>query len=221
MTPRIQIAAIDIDAPVKDLLDLIVGKNHARIPVFRGNLDDIEGIVHERDLVGAWGRGDKVTSLQPFLKPVQFIPETKPIDDLLREMKQNGDQMALVVDEYGGISGLITMEDLVEEIVGEIHSAEPDAPRAVEERPGTYIVPGSLELGTLDTLLGGPFVEETECTTVAGAVVELFGRLPAPGEQIEHRGVHVEVLEADRRRVHRLRIKVESPRPGSSTLAAG
>jgi magnesium and cobalt transporter len=128
--------------------------------------------------------------------------------------------MTLVVDEYGGVSGLITMEDLVEEIVGEIHDAESDAPRAVEERPGEYLVPGSLELGTLDSLLGAPFVEETECTTVAGAVVELFGRLPAPGEQIEHRGVHVEILEADRRRVHRLRVRLMGPKPGNPTAAA-
>jgi CBS domain containing-hemolysin-like protein len=221
MTPRIQIAAIEIDSPVEALLDLIVTKNHARIPVFRGNLDDIEGIIHERDLVSAWKRGEKVLSLQPFVKPAQFIPESKPIDDLLREMKKNGDQMTLVVDEYGGVSGLITMEDLVEEIVGEIHDAESDAPRPVEERPGTYLVPGSLELGALDSLLGAPFVEETECTTVAGAVVELFGRLPAPGEHLEHRGVQVEILEADRRRVHRLRVKMAGPRPGNPTAATG
>ncbi|HEX4996766.1 MAG TPA: hemolysin family protein [Terriglobia bacterium] len=219
MTPRIQIVAIDIDAPIQDLLDLIVTKNHARIPVFRGNIDNVEGIIHERDIVGAWRRGEKVTSLRPFVKPAQFIPETKPIDDLLREMKQIGDQMALVVDEYGGVSGVITIEDLVEEIVGEIHEAS-DIPKSFEESPGTYVVQGSLELAALDDLLGIPFVEDTECTTVAGAVVELFGRMPAPGEHIEHRGVLVDVLEADRRRVHRLRVKAPAPRNGSPAQPA-
>jgi CBS domain containing-hemolysin-like protein len=221
MTPRMQITAIDITAPIEELLDLIITRRHARIPVFRGNLDDIEGIIHERDLIGAWRRGEKMVSLQPLVKPAQFIPESKPIDDLLREMKETGDQMTLVVDEYGGVSGLITMEDLVEEIVGEIHDAASDAPRAIEEKPGAYLVPGSLELGALDSLLGVPFVEDTECTTVAGAVVELFGRLPAPGDQLEHRGVQVEILEADRRRVHRLRLKVAGPKPGSPTAAVG
>jgi CBS domain containing-hemolysin-like protein len=91
MTPRIQIAAIEVGSPVEELLDLIVSRNHARIPVFRGNLDDIEGLIHERDLMGAWRRGDKIVSLQPFIKPVLFIPETKPIDDLLREMRKAPD----------------------------------------------------------------------------------------------------------------------------------
>jgi CBS domain containing-hemolysin-like protein len=103
---------------------------------------------------------------------------------------------------------MVTMEDLVEEIVGEIHDVESGEERIVEESPGTYIVPGSLELGGLDEKLATPFVEDTECTTVAGAVVELFGRLPATGEKIEHNGVSVEVLDADRRKVHRLRMKV-------------
>jgi putative hemolysin len=130
------------------------------------------------------------------------------VDDLLNEMKQRGDQMVLVVDEYGGIAGLVTMEDLVEEIVGEIHDIESGEEKIVEESPGTFIVPGSFELGGLDEKLATPFVEKTECTTVAGAVVELFGRLPTTGEKIEHNGVSVEVLDADRRKVHRLRMTV-------------
>jgi CBS domain containing-hemolysin-like protein len=98
------------------------------------------------------------------------------------------------------------MEDLVEEIVGEIHDAESSEEKIVRENPGVYVVPGSLELSALDEALAAPFVEDTECTTVAGAVVELFGRLPAPGEKIEHHGIGVEVLDADRRKVRRLRL---------------
>jgi putative hemolysin len=95
---------------------------------------------------------------------VHFVPETKPVDDLLNEMKQRGDQIVLVVDEYGGTSGLVTLEDLVEEIVGEIHDKESGDERIIEESPGTYIVPGSLELGGLEERLGMPFVEDTKCS---------------------------------------------------------
>jgi CBS domain containing-hemolysin-like protein len=141
------------------------------------------------------------------------VPETKPVDDLLQEMKQKGDQMVLVVDEYGGISGLITIEDLVEEIVGEIHDdLETDTNKIIEERKGVYVVPGSIELSALEEKLGVPLVANTDCTTVAGAVVELFGRLPSPGEKIEHGGVEIEVLAADRRRVQRLRLKTLAPK---------
>jgi CBS domain containing-hemolysin-like protein len=147
------------------------------------------------------------------IKPAYFVPETKAVDDLLQEMKQKGDHLVLVVDEYGGVSGLITMEDLIEEIVGEIHDeAEAETGKLVEESKGVYIVAGTLELGLLEEKLGLPLVANTDCTTVAGAVVELFGRLPLPGEKIEHGGVEIEVLAADRRRVQRLRLKTLAPK---------
>jgi putative hemolysin len=211
MTPRTQIVAIDINSSVEKLLQLIISRSHTRIPVYRDDLDNIEGFIHERDLLRLWQRDEPTAAqrtLAKLVRPVHFVPETKPVDDLLDEMKQRGEQIVIVVDEYGGISGLVTMEDLVEEIVGEINDVESAGEKIVEESPGTFIVPGSLELGGLDEKLATPFVEETECTTVAGAVVELFGRLPATGDKIEHNGVSVEVLDADRRKVHRLRMKV-------------
>jgi putative hemolysin len=211
MTPRTQIVAIDIGSSVEKLLNLITTRSHTRIPVYRDDLDNIEGFIHERDLLRLWQRPDTTGSQRPLarlVRPVHFVPETKPVDDLLNEMKQRGDQIVLVVDEYGGTSGLVTLEDLVEEIVGEIHDKESGDERIIEESPGTYIVPGSLELGGLEEMLGMPFVEETKCTTVAGAVVELFGKLPVTGEKIEHQNISVEVLDADRRKVHRLRMKV-------------
>lgn len=212
MTPRTQIVAIDINSSVEKLLQLVTATSHARIPVFRDDLDNIEGFIHERDLLRLWQRGESGTSasrpLAKLVRPLHVVPETKPVDDLLREMKQRGDQMVLVSDEYGGIAGLATMEDLIEEIVGEIHDTESGAERVVQEGPGVYIVPGALELSALDQVLNAPFVEDTECTTVSGAVVELFGRLPASGDKLEHHGVAVEVLDADRRRVHRLRMRV-------------
>jgi len=207
MTPRTQIVAIEIESPVEKLVQLITSRRHSRIPVFHDNLDNIEGIVHERDLLRVWQRGETHDSLRPLLAPVYFVPETKPVNDLLNEMKEKGEQLVLVVDEYGGISGLITMEDLVEEILGEIHDTDSTGEKLIEESPGVFIVPGSLELSSLNETLGSPFVDNTECTTVAGAVVELFGRLPSSGEKIEHRGISAEVLDADRRKVYRLRIR--------------
>jgi CBS domain containing-hemolysin-like protein len=213
MTPRTQIVAIDFNSTVENLLQLIVTSRHARIPVYRDDLDNIEGIVHERDLLRVWQRGDKLENLRSLIKSAHFVPETKPVDDLLQEMKQKGVQMVLVVDEYGGVSGLITIEDLVEEIVGEIHDElEKDTDKIIEERKGVYVVPGSIELSALEEKLGVPLVANTDCTTVAGAVVELFGRLPSPGEKIEHGGVEIEILDADRRRVQRLRLKTLAPK---------
>jgi len=211
MTPRTHIVALDIASPVEKLVQLITSRRHARIPVFRDDLDNIEGVIHERDLLRVWQRGEKLDSLRSLVNPVHFVPETKPVNDLLQEMKEKGEQIVLVVDEYGGISGLITMEDLVEEILGEIHDRDSDGEKIVEEGTGVLIVPGSLELNSLNEALGAPFVEDTKCTTVAGAVVELFGRLPSSGEKIEHHGISVEVLDADRRRVHRLRMRVLVP----------
>jgi putative hemolysin len=213
MTPRTQIVAVDINSPIEKLLQVIVAKRHARIPVYRDDLDNIEGLVHERDLLHLWQKGEKLENFRSLIKPAYFVPETKPVDDLLKEMKEKGDQMVVVVDEYGGVSGLITMEDLIEEIVGEIHDeAEADGEKVVEEGKGVFVVPGSLELGVLEEKLGMPLVGNTDCTTVAGAVVELFGRLPSPGEKIEHGGVEIEVLAADRRRVQRLRLKILAPK---------
>jgi len=208
MTPRTHSIAVDIHSSVDKLLQVIITSRHARIPVYRDELDNIEGTVHERDLLRLWQRGEKVESFRSLIKPASFVPETKPVDDLLQEMKVKGDQIVLVVDEYGGVSGLITMQDLIEEIVGDIHDeAENESEKVVEESKGVFVVPGSLELNVLEEKLGMPLVANTDCTTVAGAVVELFGKLPVAGEKIEHGGVEIEVLSADRRRVQKLRLK--------------
>src|SRR5436309_1818674 len=213
MTPRTQIVAIDINSSVEKLLQLVINKRHARIPVYRDDLDHVEGIVHERDLLRVWQRADKLENFRSLIKPAYFVPETKPLDDLLQEMRQKSNQIVLVIDEYGGVSGLITMEDLIEEIVGEIYDdSEGDREKIIEEKDGTFVVSGILELGVLEDKMGVPLVADTDCTTVAGAVIELFGRVPAAGEKIEHAGAEIQVLEADRRRLRRLRIKPLIPR---------
>ncbi len=213
MTPRTQIVAADVAWSAERLVGLIVSKKHSRIPVYRDELDNIEGIVHERDLLRVWRTGEQLENIRSLVHPVHFIPETKPIDDLLEEMKTHRRQVVLVVDEYGGISGLITIEDLIEEIVGDIRDdSEPEGDEILEESPGSYLVPATLELDAMESRLGMPVVDDTECTTVGGAAVELFGFLPSRGEKIEHQGLSFEVVEADRRKIRRLRIRLLSPK---------
>ena len=216
MTPRPQIVAADVSWSVERTVNLIVSNRHSRIPVYRTELDNIEGILHERDLLRVLRSGERLDNLRSVLHPVHFVPETKPIDDLLQEMRAEGHQVVLVVDEYGGIAGLITIEDLVEEIVGEINDTDSADEKMLEEGEGSYLVPGGLELDTMEDRLGMPLVEDTECTTVGGAVVELFGRLPASGEKIEHQGLAIEVVDADRRKIRRIRIRLMTAKGGSN-----
>ena len=208
MTPRTQIIAVDIAWDFDKIVNQVLSNKHSRMPVYRDELDNIEGFIHERDLLRLNRRGDAPGNLRPFLQPVHFVPETKPIDDLLEEMKDRGQQLVLVVDEYGGVSGLITIEDLIEEIIGEISdSPGSETAKLLDEGRGSYLMPGTTELDVLDARLGLTAFPDTECTTVSGAVVELFGRLPLPGERIRHEALAIEVVDADRRKVRSLRIR--------------
>ena len=215
MTPRTQITAADVAWTFDKFVSQILSGKHSRMPVYRDELDNIEGFIHERDLLRLNRSGGPPDSLRPFLQPVHFVPETKPIDDLLEEMKSDGQQLVLVVDEYGGISGLITIEDLLEEIVGEISdSPGAESAKLLDEGRGSYLVPGTTELDVLDARLGMTAFPDTECTTVSGAVVELFGRLPLSGERIRHDGLAIEVVDADRRKVRSLRIRTLASKSG-------
>ncbi len=208
MTPRTQITAADVTWDFDRFVSQMLSSKHSRMPVYRDELDNIEGFIHERDLLRLNRRGGPPDSLRPFLQPVHFVPETKPIDDLLGEMRSHKKQLVLVVDEYGGISGLITIEDLLEEIVGEISdSPDSESAKLLDEGRGSYLVPGTTELDVLDTRLGLTAFPNTECTTVSGAVVELFGRLPLQGERIRHDALAIEVVDADRRKLRSLRIR--------------
>lgn len=215
MTPRTQIIAVDVDWDFDKIVNQVLSSKHSRMPVYRDELDNIEGFVHERDLLRLNRQGDPPGNLRPFLQPVHFVPETKPIDDLLEEMKVRGQQLVLAVDEYGGVSGLITIEDLIEEIVGEISdSPDSDTAKLLDEGRGSFLMPGTTELDVLDARLGLTAFPDTECTTVSGAVVELFGRLPLPGERIQHEALAIEVVDADRRKVRSLRIRTLGSGPG-------
>ncbi len=216
MTPRPSIVAIEARATLQDVRDLIVQSKYSRLPVYREQLDDIFGVIYVRDLLSYWASGGtdnlKLKRAGEIArKNLYEVPETKPIDELLREMQKAKAQMAVVIDEFGGVSGLVTLEDLLEEIVGEIEDEDEPEPQAAEveivsEADGSYTVRGQVEVGKVERVFDAELAAD-DFTTVAGLVINQLGHLPVVGETLEFRGLKFEVLEADERRVSRLRIQ--------------
>ncbi len=206
MTPRPNIVAIDADRSLDDLRNLVIHEQFSRVPVYEETIDQIIGFVHVRDMFELDEQDRAERTIRDLLRPIRHVPETKPVNDLLREMQRDGAHMAIVVDEYGNTAGLATMEDLVEEILGEIHDEhEPD--RDVrEESEGSYVVAGSLDLDRLQDLLKFRAEEETESTTVGGLAAEWLGHVPTPGEAVERGGIRIEVLAGNELRVEQVRV---------------
>ena len=211
MTPRPNLVAIEATEPLERVRDLMIESKYSRLPVYREQLDHIEGIIYVRDLLACWAEGVADKTAVELARPTYFVPETKPIDELLREMQKAKAQMAIVIDEYGGLAGLVTLEDLIEEIVGEIEDEdepEPEGAEAdiVDEADGRYIVRGNVEVGKIERLFEAELAAD-DFTTVAGLVINQLGHLPGVGEILDFRGLRFEVLEADERRVARVRIE--------------
>ncbi len=211
MTPRPEIAAIEMNAPIEELRALFRDQRHSRYPVYSGQIDHIEGIVDVQDLTELPPEEQARATLRSLLQPVPFVPETKRTTDLLRELQQSTTQLAIVVDEYGSVAGLVTIEDLVEEIVGEIRDeVDPHARDIVKESQTSYLVAGQTELAQIADQLHVD-VEGRDYSTVAGLLLAHLGHVPAPGEKFEKDGLVFEVLEANRRTVLKVRMKVAPP----------
>jgi len=206
MTPRPNIVAIPVDASLERLRHLVVNERYSRIPVYEGNIDHVIGFVHVRDLFEADAQDHPLSSIRDLLRDIRAVPETKPVNDLLREMQQQSIQMVVVIDEYGNTAGIATMEDLVEEILGEIRDEHEPERDVREETEGHYIVAGSLDLDRLYDLLGFRPQEETESTTIGGLVTEWLGHVPQPGESVEREGIRIEVLAGNELRVEQVRV---------------
>jgi CBS domain containing-hemolysin-like protein len=218
MTPRPNIVAISADKSIEDLRQLVIHEQYSRIPVYVVSLDNIIGFVHVRDIFELEGQERQSMPLKDLMRPVPLVPETKPVTDLLRDMQRDGSHLVIVIDEYGNTAGLATMEDLVEEILGEIRDEhEPD--RDVrQESDHSFIAPGSLDVDRLNDLLGFRPEEDTESTTVGGLVAEWLGHVPQVGEAVERDGMRVEVLAGNERRVEQVRIsRVPLPSPVGAT----
>jgi len=210
MTPRTNIVAAEAATPLEAVRDLMIESKYSRLPVYRGQIDNIEGIIYVRDLLTYWATGATNKIAIQLARPVYFVPETKPTDELLSEMQKAKVQMAIVIDEYGGIAGLGTLEDLIEEIVGEIEDEDEPEPQAAEAEviiapEGGYTVRGNVEVGKVERLFDTELAAD-DFTTVAGLVINQLGHLPAIGETLDFQGLHFEVIEADERRVSRVKI---------------
>jgi putative hemolysin len=216
MTPRPDIVAIKADATLDDLRQLVREQEYSRLPVFTENLDNIVGIIVVKDLIQMTAEPDGSRRVSEMMRPAAFVPETKRVVDLLREFRQGRNQLALVVDEYGGTAGLVTVEDVVEELVGEIRDEyDSEAEPIVRENDDTYVFSGKVGISEMTDRLGVE-IEEGGFETVGGYVLARAGRVPAVGERFDADGLEVEILEAERRRIHKVRLR-RLPAPAEVT----
>jgi CBS domain containing-hemolysin-like protein len=210
MTPRPDIVAMPGDATLEELHAKVVETKFSKIPVYEKSLDDIFGVVYTQDLLHIADQDLPKRKVRELAKPVLFIPETKIGSELLREMRQKGQPLAVIIDEHGTVAGIATIEDLVEEIVGASgNQGKPLAPDVVREPDGGLVMRGSLAIGAVEELLGVHFGEESDdtVTTLAGLLSHVSGKVPGPGDKIDLEGHRFEVVEANQRKVLRVRIR--------------
>lgn len=210
MTPRPDIVAVQAEMTIADFIEVLQTHGYTRIPVYEGDIDHIIGMIFSNDVLQVADAEAHVKRVRDLMSDeVYFVPETKRGTELLREMQRENIRQAIVIDEYGGVAGLVTIEDLVEEIVGELRD-EDEAVDVVKENEHSYIVTGNMDVDRLDELFGIR-ADEWEATTVGGLVTEIAGHIPAAGEVIEHEGLKFEVLQSTPRRVQRLRVSLLNP----------
>jgi len=212
MTPRPNIVAIAAGNSLQELRQLVIDEQYSRVPVFDDSIDQIIGFVHVRDMFELDQKERANRTVQELVRPIRFVPETKPVNDLVKEMQQDRAHMAIVVDEYGNTAGLATLEDLVEEVFGEIRDEHEPGLDITQDAQGNYIISGNFGLDSLEELVGFRTQGDTESTTVGGLVTEWLGRVPQAGEVVERGGIRIEVLASDELRVKQVRIsKAEAP----------
>jgi CBS domain containing-hemolysin-like protein len=206
MTPRPNIVAIGADATLEALRRLVIHEQYSRIPVYEQNIDQVIGFVHVRDMFEL-EQNQRDRPVRELARPIPFVPETKPVNDLMRHMQQENTHMVMVVDEYGNTAGLATMEDLLEVIIGEIRDEHEPASDVTDDGHGGFIVSGSFDLARVPELFQTFHREEDiESTTIGGLVSEWLGRVPKPGELVDRDGIRVTVLAGDELRVEQVRI---------------
>ncbi len=206
MTPRPNIVAIDASETLEALRRLVINEQYSRIPVYEGTIDDIIGFVHVRDMFEIDETARQRRDVRSLARPIRVVPETKPVNDLFKEMQADRAHMAVVVDEYGNTAGLVTMEDLVEEVFGEIRDEHEPGVDVTQEPNGDYIVSGNFGVDRLSDLMGFRPNGDVESTTVGGLVMEWLGRVPLAGEAVERNGIRIQVLASNELRVEKVRL---------------
>lgn len=211
MTPRPDVIAISASSTLEQLRNLFVESKFSRIPVYEKNLDDMAGLVFARDILKVPEREAPHRSVRELMRRPMFVPETKLGSDLLKEMRRKSEQLAIVIDEYGLVAGIVTVEDLVEEIIGEIEDGDrAPAPDVVREPSGSLVLRGSVSVEKLKELFGFEIAETQQnagAATLSGLLNSVAGHVPSTGERIDYDGLQFEVLEANQRKVLRLRAR--------------
>ena len=208
MTPRPRMTAVPSNTTIEQLIEMLRTKQFTRIPVFEGSLDKITGVVTAHDVLQVPDIEARTRTVASMLKSVHFVPESKPVQDLLREMQRDKSRISIVIDEYGNVAGLVTIEDMFEEIVGEITDEHDKDSGIIREAHGRYVLPGSMDVDHLEQLFDLPHNEEASATTLGGLVSELAGRIPRVGELVEGNGLRFEVLESTDRSVDKVRVSL-------------
>jgi CBS domain containing-hemolysin-like protein len=207
MVPRTDMASVSVEAPVHDVLQEIISCGHSRIPVYEGTVDNIVGLIYAKDLLKYWGMDNGLEDLRKILRPPYFIPETKNLEQLLQEFRKKRVHIAIVIDEYGGTSGLVTIEDLLEQIVGDIQDEYDTEDEWLVVAPdGSVTVDGRLPIEELAEYFHVT-VERDKFDTVAGLIFHLAGRIPVAGDQLENNDLIFTVMAADQRKVSTVQIR--------------
>ncbi|OGD30604.1 MAG: hypothetical protein A2Y56_00365 [Candidatus Aminicenantes bacterium RBG_13_63_10] len=215
MTPRRDMVCIPEEATIDAVRTLAIGEKYSRIPVYKDRLDNIEGIIHVKDLLAFSEDEHKSRSIQPLIRPVHFVPESMKIDELLKDLQRRKENMAIVVDEHGGVSGLVTLEDLLEELVGEIQDEYDQEEALIQQNsPDDLVVSGEVKVEEVEDLFDGLDLARDDYITMSGFITHHLARLPRPGERLTVSGLEIEVLEVDQKRVIKLRLR-RKPRPPS------
>ncbi|AFL87347.1 CBS domain-containing protein [Terriglobus roseus DSM 18391] len=221
MTPRPEMFAVPEQMTLAEFTTVLQGNPFSRVPVYHGTVDEITGIAFAHDLLQVADTDAGNLTVREMQRPAAFVPEPKKVNELLREMQSEKQHMRIVIDEYGTVAGLVTIEDLIEAIVGNIEDEHDEDTEAIREDDGAYIVPGSMDVNHLRDLLSKSNDEDEreplrlrtdlEASTVGGLVSELAGHIPLPGEVIEADGLHIDVLAATSRLVTRVRVRTLPP----------
>jgi putative hemolysin len=212
MTPRVDVIAVSEDASLRQLAALVTEHGYSRLPVYRESIDDVRGIAYARDLLPFLGRGDELEALRvvDLMQPAQYVPETLSILTMMRDMRLRKNHIAVVVDEFGGTAGVVTLEDIIEEITGEIYDETDEEEEAdfVDLDDGSVRIRASVHIDEVEQRFHVVFEDEGEFDTLGGFLVSEFDRIPQAGEALEHEGVRFTVDEADERRVLTVRAEV-------------